>query len=236
MATVAHKNLTGTDLHEPKGAATAASGQVYVANGSGSGTWTTLTTPATIPVGLVAPYSGSSAPSGWILCYGQAVSRTTYAALFAITSTTYGVGDGSTTFNLPDLRGRAIFGKDNMGGSTAGRITNAVSAIVGTTLGASGGLESVTLTQANLPNVTLGGSTNTTGNHNHTYNDYTTNENSGTSTANAAKNVATVANTSTDGDHSHTITTASINGGVTQTVTRVTPPAFILNMIIYASV
>ena len=61
-------------------------------------------------VGVVSPYAGSSAPSGWLICDGSAVSRTTYASLFAITSTTFGVGDGSTTFNLPDLRSRIPVG------------------------------------------------------------------------------------------------------------------------------
>jgi microcystin-dependent protein len=71
--------------------------------------------------------------------------------LFATVSTTYGVGDGSTTFNLPDLRGRAIFGKDNMGGSAANRITSAGSGVDGTVLGASGGTQNVTLTTNELP-------------------------------------------------------------------------------------
>mgnify|MGYP006348318351 FL=1 len=62
------------------------------------------------PVGMVSPFAGSSAPTGWLLCDGTAVSRTTYAALFAITSTTYGVGDGSTTFNLPNLSSRSVVG------------------------------------------------------------------------------------------------------------------------------
>ena len=65
---------------------------------------------APLVVGIVSPYAGSSAPSGWLLCDGSAVSRTTYSALFAITSTTYGAGDGSTTFNLPDLRNRVAVG------------------------------------------------------------------------------------------------------------------------------
>ena len=60
--------------------------------------------------GLISPYAGSSAPTNWLLCDGSAVSRTTYSALFAITSTTYGVGNGSTTFNLPDLRARTPIG------------------------------------------------------------------------------------------------------------------------------
>ena len=71
------------------------------------------------PTGCVFSFARSTAPSGWLLCYGQAVSRTTYAALFAVISTTYGVGDGSSTFNLPDLRGRSVAGKDDMGGSAA---------------------------------------------------------------------------------------------------------------------
>jgi microcystin-dependent protein len=64
------------------------------------------------PVGSIMAYAGSSAPDGWILAQGQAVSRTTYAKLFAAIGTTYGVGDGSTTFNLPDLRGRIVAGVD----------------------------------------------------------------------------------------------------------------------------
>jgi microcystin-dependent protein len=67
---------------------------------------------ALVPTGAVTPYAGTAAPAGWLLAQGQAVSRTTYAALFAVCSTTYGVGDGSTTFNLPNLKGRAPIGLD----------------------------------------------------------------------------------------------------------------------------
>lgn len=73
--------------------------------------------------GMLIPHAGTTAPDGFLLCFGQAVSRTTYAALFAVISTTYGAGDGSTTFNLPDMRGRAPAGKDDMGGSAASRLT-----------------------------------------------------------------------------------------------------------------
>ena len=83
-----------------------------------------------VPTGMVAPYAGTSAPAGYLLCFGQAISRTTFAALFAVCSTTYGAGDGSTTFNVPDLRGYVAAGKDDMGGSAAGRLSG------GTTLGA----------------------------------------------------------------------------------------------------
>lgn len=65
------------------------------------------------PVGKVSAYAGSSAPSGWLLCDGSAVSRTTYAALFAIIGTVFGSGNGSTTFNLPNSKGRAIVGRDS---------------------------------------------------------------------------------------------------------------------------
>jgi microcystin-dependent protein len=96
-------------------------------------------------------YWGSTAPSGWLLCYGQAVSRTTYAKLFAKISTTYGTGDGSTTFNLPDKRGRVTAGKDDMGGSSANRLTNQSGGLNGDTLGGTGGSETHTLTDAEMP-------------------------------------------------------------------------------------
>ncbi len=98
---------------------------------------------AILAPGLVIPYGGSSTPDFCLLPYGQTVSRATYAALFAVYGTQYGVGDGSTTFGMPDLRGRAIFGKDNMGGSAANRVTNGISGITATTLGATGGSESM---------------------------------------------------------------------------------------------
>ena len=65
-----------------------------------------------MPTGMVVPYAGAAAPDGWLLCQGQAVSRTTYAQLFSVIGTTYGSGDGSTTFNLPDMRGRVAVGSD----------------------------------------------------------------------------------------------------------------------------
>lgn len=64
------------------------------------------------PPGVVEMYAGATAPSGYLLCDGTAVSRTTYAALFAVIGTTYGAGDGSTTFNLPNLKGRVPVGLD----------------------------------------------------------------------------------------------------------------------------
>lgn len=65
----------------------------------------------TLPVGCIVPFTSDVVPENWLLCNGQAVSRTDYDLLFSIIGTTYGVGDGSTTFNLPDLRGRVPLGK-----------------------------------------------------------------------------------------------------------------------------
>lgn len=101
---------------------------------------------AFFPIGTVLDYTGPTAPPLFLFPYGQAVSRTTYAEYFAIVGTTYGAGDGSTTFNLPDLRGRVVAGKSDMGGSNSGRLTGASGGVTGTTLGAAGGAETHVLT------------------------------------------------------------------------------------------
>ncbi|MBR2556475.1 MAG: tail fiber protein [Aeriscardovia sp.] len=73
-----------------------------------------------VPTGCVQAFAGSTTPAGWLLCDGSAVSRTTYAKLFAVIGTTYGTGDGSTTFNLPNLVDKFIEGS-----STAGTVKSA---------------------------------------------------------------------------------------------------------------
>ena len=98
-----------------------------------------------------ANFSGSTAPDGWLLSFGQAVSRATYAALFALFGTTYGAGDGSTTFNLPDLRGRVAAGQDDMGGTSANRLTDQSGGVDGDVLGDTGGAETHVLTAAESP-------------------------------------------------------------------------------------
>lgn len=65
---------------------------------------------ADAPVGSIQAYGGNSAPWGWLLCQGQAISRTTYAELFNVIGTSFGEGDGSTTFNVPDLQGKTLVG------------------------------------------------------------------------------------------------------------------------------
>jgi microcystin-dependent protein len=124
-----------------------------------------LSATGAVPVGVVNPFAGATAPAGWLLCYGQAVSRTQYPILFTTIGTTYGVGDGSTTFAIPDMRGRVVAGEDDMGGTAVNRITSAVSGITGTTLGATGGTQNPPLHQhANTVSGTFASSA-----HSHTH-------------------------------------------------------------------
>ncbi len=112
---------------------------------------------AIVPSGTVLDYAGPTAPSGWTECDGSAISRTTFATLFAAIGTTWGVGDGSTTFNVPDLRRRTCVGR---GGSATGTLGN--------TIGSTGGEENHVLTVGELAAHTH---TVTDPGHNHTVSD-----------------------------------------------------------------
>lgn len=103
-------------------------------------------------------------PDGWLFLNGQAVSRTgDTAALFALFGTTYGVGDGSTTFNLPDARGCVLASIDNMGGTSRDLVTDSSADSVGGQMGA----ENHTLTESEMPSHNHGGVTSTAGAHTH---------------------------------------------------------------------
>ncbi len=91
-----------------------------------------------VPAGTINMFGGSSAPTGWLICNGNAVSRTTYSGLFSIIGTTYGTGDGSTTFNLPNLKGKVVVGLDS--GDTSFDA-----------LGETGGAKTHTLSTAEMP-------------------------------------------------------------------------------------
>lgn len=177
----------------------------FVFNGS---TWVPAQTlPGGLPAGSIIQWGGATAPANWLLCDGSAVSRTSYASLFAAVGTVYGAGDGSTTFNLPDLRGRVPVGKN--GGSFG-------------SLGATGGAETVALSISEMPAHDHGGVTNTTGAHTHTvhetWSDANTTHNHGSSGGYVAQG-QTIARGGTyddpnvvvsNGNHSHTI---SAQGG-----------------------
>lgn len=105
--------LNGSQVTNPSFyAPTAAgmSGQVLQSNGANSApTWTDMVM-AGMPTGMIMPFAGAIAPSGWLKCDGSAVSRTTFKALYDVIGTTYGSGDGTSTFNLPNLVGRFLEG------------------------------------------------------------------------------------------------------------------------------
>ena len=117
-----------------------------------------------IPTGTVVPWTAVSIATGFLECDGTAVSRTTYAALFAIVSTTYGVGDGSSTFNLPDLQDNIAMGKSGSKSlaSTGGANTTTTTGNVG------GSTANATLSTSQLASHSHGGggSSGTNGHHN----------------------------------------------------------------------
>ena len=108
-----------------------------------------------VPTGTVVPFAGSKAPNGWLLCDGAAINRVAYAPLFEVVGETYGSGDGSTTFNLPDLRGRTAIGS----GENAGLTSRA--------LGQALGAENHVLIVGEMPNHAHGGTVGEAGSHSH---------------------------------------------------------------------
>lgn len=154
----------------------------YYYDGSG---WLQVSSSATVttPAGIISQYAGATAPSGYLLCDGSAVSRTTYASLFTAIGTTYGTGNGTTTFNLPDLRQRVPVGKYSSGTFS--------------TLGVTGGAENMTLSTANIPTHThtvdpASFSSSSSGTHTHTVD---------------PPNTATT----TDGYHTHSLTGTAVS-------------------------
>ena len=165
--------------------------QAIVQAGPGSGTLDvssgTFTTSAaqkqaiidggrTMPAGMIAPFGMSSAPTGWLVCNGSAVSRSTYSDLFGVISTTWGSGDGSSTFNLPDLRGAFLRGTGTAGvssdyaGPNVGAYqddANAEHNHTGSSANAGGHSHSGNTGSDGVHNHS--GSTNTTGSHTHSY-------------------------------------------------------------------
>jgi microcystin-dependent protein len=179
---------------------------------------------ASLPAGTIVQWPGATAPANWLICNGAAVSRTTYASLFAAIGVQYGSGDGSTTFNLPDLRGRVVAGLD----STQSEFNF---------LGEIGGAKTHTLTTSEIPahSHTFSGTTSTDGNHTHPY--YWTNSSgvASGSNPNYLTNVNSSGNsTGAAGAHSHTYsgTTSSVGSGGAHNNLQ---PYIVLNYIIKTS-
>jgi microcystin-dependent protein len=171
------------------------------------------------PAGAVMPFAQSSAPTGWLKCNGAAVSRTTYATLFTAIGTTYGVGDGSTTFNLPELRGEFIRGLDDGRGVDTDRA-------LGSAQGDQNKSHTHTASSSSAGSHTHSGSTNTTGAHTHTTNlapsqpeetgplgvQPNTDPSSGSISTSSAGNHSHTLSINSGGDHTHTITVEADGG------------------------
>lgn len=159
------------------------------------------------PIGTLLPFAGSSAPSGWLLADGSAVSRSTYAALFAVCGTTYGAGNGTTTFNVPNLQNRVPVGS---GGSYS--------------RGGTGGASTVTLTTGQIPSHdhgsvgdhghSISGTANAVGDHSHSYTNASSTRNDINAAAGSTVNNGSFGDsTGGGGGHSHSLSGSIGSGG-----------------------
>ena len=197
------------------------------------------------PTGSIIMYGAASAPSGYYLCEGAAISRSTYSALFAVVGTTYGAGDGSTTFNVPDFRDRAPYGASTftLGSKTAGEVNASGQNSTGTGTSGSSGASTVANNTGTGTTGTGTTGTATSGGTAPSIPASTYNTGSGTSGGSGASTVAansgasspsipastyntgnagatTVAsNTGSGGSHGHTVTTANTNSTTDKDVT-----------------
>lgn len=190
--------------------------------------------PFSVPLGALMPFTGTVSPnSNFIFPAAQSISRTIYSEYFSMVGTTYGAGDGSTSFNVPDLRGRAIFGQDNMNSSPAGRIGTVATdsgTIDGSTLGSGGGSSTHVQTVAELAAHTHTGTTaGQSADHTHAVPLY------GPSVTGAGGGGGVMGNgsdTTTRGasnDHTHSFTTNSSGSSAAMSLL---PPGIILNYIL----
>jgi microcystin-dependent protein len=166
---------------------------------------------ALLPTGVVVPYAAGTPPVGWLLCQGQEVSRTTYPALFAAIGTTFGAGDGTTTFNLPQLRQRfpigvALSGTADTLGETGGSIDHTHTGPSHTHTGPSHTHDGPSHTHStpshlhDLGNSATdggGGATSLAGSHSHSFSD--------TSSSNAGGSGAAAGSFTEGGSHSHSV-------------------------------
>lgn len=183
-----------------------------------------------VPAGSLVDFAGSTAPTGWLICAGQSLSRTAYPDLFTAIGTTYGAPTGDT-FNIPDCRGRVTAGRDVDSGGFAGRLTTPNSQ----TLGATGGAQNVVLTEAQMPVHThvITGGTDPAGSHSH--NVIRRSETTGSNEV-VPVDVAngTMITTGAAGEHSHALTASAADAGGGQ-AHAIVQPTIVLTKIIKTS-
>lgn len=165
------------------------------------------------PAGAVMAFARSTAPAGWLKANGAAVSRTTYSALFAAIGTTFGAGDGSTTFNLPDLRGEFLRGWDDARGVDSGR-----------TFGSWQDSDNKSHTHtawtgADAHTHTWWGTTSSDGEHTHTLSGNLSSTGTGSNSFQGRQNIAYSATTSAAGAHTHTVSGTTSSASHAHTVT-----------------
>lgn len=232
----ANNVILGNGTSTPSFVAPSTSGNLLTSNGT---TWASTAPVAQMPTGALMPYAGATAPTGYLLCDGSSVSSSTYLALHAVISNTYGgtaySGAGALSFNLPDLRGRLPMGA----GTGAGLNASGTGAPSGTaqtarTRGQWLGEETHQLTTTNMPIHSHNGSTGNAGSHSHTMAAGISLASTGLaspllgSTSGSQYIFATSGTiTNTVADHSHTIPS---NGSDGRHATI--PPVVVLNYII----
>lgn len=193
------------------------SGYVLTANGAGADpSWQATGASVSVPAGAVCAFAMSTPPAGWLECDGSAVSRTTYSGLFSAISTTFGVGDGSTTFNLPDLRGEWVRGWANGRAVDTGRVFGSTQSEM---IGPHNHTATSSSSSSSSTSGTFSGTTSSDGAHTHTV---AAESGAGASTG-ATNNLATSStiNTSSNGAHTHTVS-GSISATTTTTTTTTT--------------
>jgi microcystin-dependent protein len=191
--------------------------------------------PYNIPLGAGIDFWGTTAPNtSFAFPVGQAISRTTYSALFVLIGTTYGSGDGSTTFNLPDKTGRVSVMLETVGT----RLTTAGGGVDGGALGSVGGSQNITIAQSGLPNIApafvgSSGTVNVTSSGSFgRANGLLGGVNTGSGNAVAFDNSALQSPVTSNGSFTPSGTVSSINGNVTQTATKTIQPTIVCNYII----